>query len=418
MLVQTLEMLRRVDGEMSVMRTEMVQMRIHFDQEMGQMRTHFDRGMGQMRAQLLQLERVQCSPHIDHSSVHIDDGDEQHLGGDQIYPSHHDGDDEACTSVLQEDDVVRVDKRPMRDRKKSQFCKTPFTDPIRSKKRNVDVAVEGSDAVPQVGDDDLNPPEGYTEFIASKENIFRDTGYLEYLSPADFRCIDDMSEWLDGRHIDSYMCCLRRIQSRPLYNDNYAIMSTPLFSYISTFWTQEYDGDNGKVFDPSTAIVPTEWTCFVDGSNEGNLPWWTVDNVLLPCNYKNQHWFLIKISLKNKILFLYDSSAKSEDSRRIRVAAVTPLAKLLPIILKSSGYYKHVSATTTSDREWDVEGTDPHKVPQQVDSASCGCFVIKYIEDILRHNEGSWQIDPNPDVYTLRRQIGIFLYRHSKFVVD
>lgn len=43
-------------------------------------------------------------------------------------------------------------------KKKSQFCKTPFTDPIRPKKRKVDVTVEGSNLVPQVGDDDLNPP--------------------------------------------------------------------------------------------------------------------------------------------------------------------------------------------------------------------------------------------------------------------
>lgn len=90
--------------------------------------------------------------------------------------------------------------------------------------------------------------------------------------------------------------------------------------------------------------------------------------VLLPCNYKNQHWFLIKISLKIKKVFLYDSSAKSVKTvGGFRVAAITPLEKLLPIILKSSGYYKYVIATTTSDREWDVEGTDPHKVPQQVD---------------------------------------------------
>ena len=66
--------------------------------------------------------------------------------------------------------MVRVGKRPVRE-KNLQFCKTPFTDPIRLKKRKMDVAVEGSDPISQVGDDDLNPHEGYTEFIASKENI-------------------------------------------------------------------------------------------------------------------------------------------------------------------------------------------------------------------------------------------------------
>jgi len=57
------------------------------------------------------------------------------------------------------------------EKKKSQFFKTPFIDPTWLKKRKMDIAVEGSDPMSQVGNDDLNPPESYTEFIASKENI-------------------------------------------------------------------------------------------------------------------------------------------------------------------------------------------------------------------------------------------------------
>ena len=78
--------------------------------------------------------------------------------------------------------MVRVTKRAMRDKQPSQFLKSLYTDPIRPKKRKKDILAKESDveAVPsvpkQVGDevkdDDLNPPEGYIEFITSKEDIW------------------------------------------------------------------------------------------------------------------------------------------------------------------------------------------------------------------------------------------------------
>lgn len=57
----------------------------------------------------------------------------------------------------------------------------------------------------------------------------------------------------------------------------------------------------------------------------------------------------------------------NEDSRRSRVEAIQPLVSLLPILLKKSAYYEHVTTTTTLDRDWEVENTDPQKLPQQPD---------------------------------------------------
>jgi len=89
--------------------------------------------------------------------------------------------------------------------------------------------------------------------------------------------------------------------------------------------------------------------------------------VLVPCNYKNYHWFLVKICLKDRKVVIYDSNATNEDSWRIRVESIQPLASLLPIMLKRSAYYSQSIETATSDSEWEVESTDPQKVPQQHD---------------------------------------------------
>jgi len=69
--------------------------------------------------------------------------------------------------------VVRVDKRPMRDRLPSQFRRPPFTDPTKHKKRKrSEVALEGSDVDPTPPAIETVPPVGYIEFIGSNnENI-------------------------------------------------------------------------------------------------------------------------------------------------------------------------------------------------------------------------------------------------------
>ncbi|XP_052193900.1 uncharacterized protein LOC127802228 [Diospyros lotus] len=165
---------------------------------------------------------------------------------------------------------------------------------------------------------------------------------------------------------------------------------------IVRFWEQEYEG-NMRVFASSIVSVLEEWTGFIDGHTNGSLPWWTVDY----------------ICLKDRRVVIYDSNAMNEENRRSRAESIQPLVSLLPILLKKAAYYEHVTATATLDRDWEVENTDPQKLPQQPDGASCGCYVIKYVEDILRHNEDHWQMHPTVDVRTLWRQIGIFLYRHS-----
>ena len=81
--------------------------------------------------------------------------------------------------------------------------------------------------------------------------------------------------------------------------------------------------------------------------------------MLLPCNVGNYHWILVNICLKERKLIIYDSHAKSEDSKRMRVESVKPLARLLPIILRSSVYYEYGTAPVNAHRKWDVESIDP-----------------------------------------------------------
>lgn len=162
----------------------------------------------------------------------------------------------------------------MRAKYPSKYRRTPFADPIEPKKMKMSSSAEDIDvetvpplakweivqALPaegtaedvppldsvavkeatqhhpaEMGDNDPNSPEGYAEYISSEDGIARVTGHLEHLLPIHLRYVEDEREWLEGLHIDSYLCCLRRIrarQSSPIYDTNFVVMSTSLFGYM------------------------------------------------------------------------------------------------------------------------------------------------------------------------------------------
>ncbi|XP_052176016.1 uncharacterized protein LOC127790513 [Diospyros lotus] len=268
-------------------------------------------------------------------------------------------------------------------------------------------------------EDNPNPPEGYGDYIRSDKEIARDTGYIVHLIPNDLRCIAESPNWVEAAHIDSYMCCLRRIiktQSSGVYDTNYALMSSSLFVLMVLHWNNTYAG---KRFVPGNAIVPDSWLNFVQGQSDDERPWWTVEFVLLPCSINNGHWVLANICLKQGKVVVYDSLAKSTDSRKSRVTAMQALVSLLPILLVQSGYYEHLSKDAPAYKKWALEILDPGKVavPQQPNGHSCGVYVMKYVMDILRHSEDQWVNNHSMgDMTSLRQKFAMFLYRHSSVV--
>ncbi|XP_075076867.1 uncharacterized protein LOC142163476 [Nicotiana tabacum] len=71
-----------------------------------------------------------------------------------------------------------------------------------------------------------------------------------------------------------------------------------------------------------------------------NVPWHTVDNVLIPVNLKDKpHWVLVVVSFKERRIKVYDSYRSAGHDAYV-ASEIDKLAKLVPLYLSISGFYR------------------------------------------------------------------------------
>ncbi|XP_059281050.1 uncharacterized protein LOC132034698 [Lycium ferocissimum] len=87
-----------------------------------------------------------------------------------------------------------------------------------------------------------------------------------------------------------------------------------------------------------------------------NVPWHTVDNVLIPFNIKEEnHWVLVVLSFLDRRLYVYNSYHSARHAAVVRTE-VEKLATLLPHFLNMSGFFVNrrrlslVKDTTSNDK--------------------------------------------------------------------
>ncbi|CAL9005455.1 unnamed protein product [Prunus brigantina] len=103
--------------------------------------------------------------------------------------------------------------------------------------------------------------------------------------------------------------------------------------------------------------------------------WLSVNCVCLPFNLQRQkHWILLVVDLKECEIRAYDSKVDLCRTQAIQ-RAVQPVAKMLPQLLKESGY---IGDGLLLKSEWPIiRVMDAH---QQVGGGSCGMHILKYCE--------------------------------------
>uniref|UniRef100_A0A1U7VBQ1 Uncharacterized protein LOC104215641 n=1 Tax=Nicotiana sylvestris TaxID=4096 RepID=A0A1U7VBQ1_NICSY len=116
-----------------------------------------------------------------------------------------------------------------------------------------------------------------------------------------------------------------------------------------------------------------------------NVPWHTVDNVLIPVNLKDKlHWVLAVVSFKERYIKVYDSYHDAYIASEI-----DKLAKRVPLYLSISGFYRDSQGIDwfTYSAYTDKSHNDPFEVffisdlPQQkAGSMDCGVHVAAYAE--------------------------------------
>nr|XP_033512261.1 uncharacterized protein LOC104097077 [Nicotiana tomentosiformis]XP_033512262.1 uncharacterized protein LOC104097077 [Nicotiana tomentosiformis]XP_033512263.1 uncharacterized protein LOC104097077 [Nicotiana tomentosiformis]XP_033512264.1 uncharacterized protein LOC104097077 [Nicotiana tomentosiformis] len=155
-----------------------------------------------------------------------------------------------------------------------------------------------------------------------------------------------------------------------------------------------------------------------------NVLWHTVDNVLIPLNLKDKlHWILAVVSFKERCIKVYDSY-RSAGHDAYLASEVYKLAKLVPLYLSISDFYKDKQGIDWShDSAYsDKAQTDPFDVvfisnlPQQKSgSMDCGLHVAAYAEFLSTFGLVS---QTTFDANLLRQRYGALLWDYAMQKID
>ncbi|XP_060192348.1 uncharacterized protein LOC132621894 [Lycium barbarum] len=108
-----------------------------------------------------------------------------------------------------------------------------------------------------------------------------------------------------------------------------------------------------------------------------NVPWHTVDNVLISINIQEQnHWILVVLSFKDRRLYVYDSYQAAGHNAVVR-DEVQKLATLLPHFLHIGGFFV------------DQKSIDLVKNPAYADKAQNDSLEVVYAENLPQQASGS-----------------------------
>ncbi|XP_075096281.1 uncharacterized protein LOC107793773 [Nicotiana tabacum] len=156
-----------------------------------------------------------------------------------------------------------------------------------------------------------------------------------------------------------------------------------------------------------------------------NVPWHTVDNVLIPVNLKEKlHWVLVVVTFKDRCIKVYDSYTSSGHDAYV-VSEIVKLAKLLPLYLSISGFYRDSQgihwyaypAYTNKDHNEPFEVIFVPNLPQQkAGSMDCGVHVAAFAEFLSTIGEITQK---TPFYVTLLRQrYGALLWDYAMRKID
>nr|XP_033508564.1 uncharacterized protein LOC108942888 [Nicotiana tomentosiformis] len=155
-----------------------------------------------------------------------------------------------------------------------------------------------------------------------------------------------------------------------------------------------------------------------------NVPWHTVDNVLIAVNLKDKlHWILAVVSFKERCIKVYDSYRSSGHDAYVG-SEIDKLAKLVPLYLSINGFYRDKQGIDWShDSAYsDKAQTDPFDVvfisnlPQaKFGSMDCGLHVAAYAEYL-----STFGLVPKTifDVNLLRQRYGALLWDYAMWKID
>ncbi|KAK3224330.1 hypothetical protein Dsin_011355 [Dipteronia sinensis] len=231
----------------------------------------------------------------------------------------------------------------------------------------------------------------YSRFKRSRKDAALNVGTDYYATKQFFVEMESPTCWLSNEHIDAYMSllCKQRRLKPDIYKSDVAVLCSDFFAKLCEEWKKFQPYEDAPLtgeFDAPSYKCPTDWLLYASGDKPGwGTCWSSVRYLLVPCAVGDPdgHWILCVVDLEKRTVCIYDSlhRQKKIPTRRKQI---TPLLRFIPVILQESGYYQQKGIQPNASM-FTVQQSIPKKLPAQMDNDSCGVFICRYTDMLMRH---------------------------------
>ncbi|KAK3230067.1 hypothetical protein Dsin_001948 [Dipteronia sinensis] len=139
-------------------------------------------------------------------------------------------------------------------------------------------------------------------------------------------------------------------------------------------------------FDALSYKCPTDWLLYASGDKPGwGTCWSSVRYLLVLCAVgdPDEHWILCLIDLDKRNVCINDPLHRQKKIDTCQ-KQITPLLCFIPAILQQSGYFQQKGIPPNGEM-FSVHQSIPKKLPEQLDNDSCGVFICRYTDMLMRH---------------------------------
>ncbi|VFQ66998.1 unnamed protein product [Cuscuta campestris] len=183
--------------------------------------------------------------------------------------------------------------------------------------------------------------------------------------------------WLDDEHMQVVFYYLRMKGIEFGFQQKYTTTDPSFLTLLNSLY-QRYLKQELTIKD--AARNGNMMGTIVGGKLEFGRPWAETEFVYMPLG-TDGHWTLLVLSIREKMIRVYDSKVRRGQSLRNIHTHLPCLQTFLPKIMDRLGVYGDKNEAELGDTALRVEGVP--NCPQQVDGSSCGIFVVKFAEYLM-----------------------------------
>ncbi|KAL3647097.1 hypothetical protein CASFOL_008065 [Castilleja foliolosa] len=248
----------------------------------------------------------------------------------------------------------------------------------------------------------------YLAYLSSDSEELRDIGNIFPETAAFFKEIEDSKKTMEIQVVDAY---LRILNFSPEFLGCHP-EGKGKFTILGQFFCHTIDDTFRKKYPRE--IIPDGLKGKAEKLNLQDEQVKILLNIIYTVWLASGHFYPLIIDLVKCEVWIFDSMAICTDKsqRENRYLKILSLRRILPAILKASGFYKVRKDLKPVYREWDLRLADKDYCFRKEEILSCGPFALKMMEVLVSRRALPYITEDN--IGSIRRSIAERIFSYSK----